>query len=415
MKRFCIALLLMIIGCTNGKVGSSPYTPNVTPGVDVTAAGTVTSLNNSTVPKAVTQGQFLEVMGAGQWDAGPVNLANTASVTGALPATNQAAQTLTGDIIGTTAADRVVSIAGDGGVQLLITPGNIQWPASATVNLTQTAPSSDVATTAIALNAQPPHTGAVTNINPGGFTVGLGTQSTGAQTSTSYVRINGDSTNLFSFGGDPLLDNIPMMWMGIASGSESSANYTLFEQSGGLTVNATSSVAVDVGGHPTVYLPAQNEVTFRLQAVNAHNNVAWEPITGTVDIQYQGVDNASGVVKTVSSASATPILTYTPPPGATTNGGLMTCRLVTRATTTGTGVAIGDTAIATYALGYKDVTGTVTLSTAGLTLVGAVQTTAAAVTSVLTAAASTSTVVISVTNTNLATFDSQVDCTVDVN
>jgi hypothetical protein len=103
-------VLLLSTGCTqtHHTVGSSPYTPTVTPGVDVTAAGTVTSINNGTVPKAVTTGQFLEVTGTNLWDAGPINLANAASVTGALPNANQGAQTLTGDVTGNTDRKSVV-------------------------------------------------------------------------------------------------------------------------------------------------------------------------------------------------------------------------------------------------------------------------------------------------------------------
>jgi hypothetical protein len=117
-----------------------------------------------------------------------------------------------------TAGGQVQSITGDGGAQLAVVPGNIQFANTATVNITESAPSSDVTTTPITMTAMPPFASATTNINPGGFLFNLGTQVDGnPTTSTSLLKVNGDSTNLFTFGGDPLLDTIPMFWFGQTS------------------------------------------------------------------------------------------------------------------------------------------------------------------------------------------------------
>jgi hypothetical protein len=151
---------------------------------------------------------------------------------------------------------------------------------------------------------------------------------------------------------------------------------------------------------------------FKIRSSNGYTtNVAalGDAATGS---QQRLTDAYASNARTVSSATPTALSTaYTTKANTV---GWMTIRLVSKAATAGTGIAAGDGVMATYVLGYKNVAGTVTLATAGITLVGAAQTTAAALTSVLTAAASTNTVVLSVTNTNLCTVDSQVTATIDV-
>jgi hypothetical protein len=128
--------------------------------------------------------------------------------------------------------------------------------------------------------------------------------------------------------------------------------------------------------------------------------------TKTVNSQAQVLDRILGTAETVSSATPTAIVTYAT---ATGTGGILTLDAVSRATTTGTGIAVGDTGVSKYVLGYKNVAGTVTLSTAGITQLGTGQTTAAALTApVLTATVATNVITILVTNTNAATIDSEV-------
>lgn len=135
---------------------------------------------------------------------------------------------------------------------------------------------------------------------------------------------------------------------------------------------------------------------------------------GTLNTQQPFVDTFSAVVRTVSSATPTAFTAYTCLFPALNTIGWINVRLKAKAATVGTGIAVGDGAFAEYRLGYKNVAGTVTLSTAGITLMGSVQTTAAALTATLTAAAAGGTVVFSVTTVALATIDSQIDCTIDV-
>ena len=133
--------------------------------------------------------------------------------------------------------------------------------------------------------------------------------------------------------------------------------------------------------------------------------------SGTLNTQAPNVDNFSSAVRTVSTATPTAFNAYTT---ASNTVGWINVRLKSKAATTGGGITTGDGAFAEYRLGYKNVAGTVTLSTAGITLLGAVQTTNVAMTSVLTAAAAGATVVLSVTNVATNTVDSLIDCTVDV-
>lgn len=78
-----------------------------------TAASVVAKVNATTVSTAggaLATGAVLRVTGAATADWGAVNLADTDAVTGTLPAGNQAAQTMGGDVSGTTAAATVAKV-----------------------------------------------------------------------------------------------------------------------------------------------------------------------------------------------------------------------------------------------------------------------------------------------------------------
>jgi len=88
-----------------------------------TAASVVEKINGATVPAAgaLTTGNVLQVTGVGALSYGAVNLAGGANfVTGVLPAANQAAQTMAGDVTGTTAANTVVTITGSANVATIV-------------------------------------------------------------------------------------------------------------------------------------------------------------------------------------------------------------------------------------------------------------------------------------------------------
>ena len=78
-------------------------------------AATVVRINGATVPAsgALTTGNVLQVTGVSALSYAAVNLGGGANfVTGTLPAANQAAQTMAGDVTGTTAASVVSAISG---------------------------------------------------------------------------------------------------------------------------------------------------------------------------------------------------------------------------------------------------------------------------------------------------------------
>jgi hypothetical protein len=125
--------------------------------------------------------------------------------------------------------------------------------------------------------------------------------------------------------------------------------------------------------------------------------------SGAVNSQTQTFIQSWGTAET--SSAATTLVDAVPT--ASGSGGALEIELVSRAVSAGCG-AVGDTAIAHYYLGYKNVGGTVTLSVTGITLVGAVQTTNALVTSTMTATASGANVLLNVVNVATCTVDSQV-------
>ncbi len=109
---------LNLAGGTNFVTGVLPNTNQQAQTVGgnlsgTTASATVISINSATVPAAgsLTTGNLLQVTGSSALGYGPLNLAGGSNfVTGTLPSGNQAAQTLSGNVTGTTASNTVVSI-----------------------------------------------------------------------------------------------------------------------------------------------------------------------------------------------------------------------------------------------------------------------------------------------------------------
>ena len=141
--------------------------------------------------------------------------------------------------------------------------------------------------------------------------------------------------------------------------------------------------------------------------LGAITTFAGQGSSGTVNSQTQTAFPLWGTAETVSSSTPTSILTITTASGV---GGSLHLIAHSRATTTGTGIVVGNTAGSEYVLVYQNISGIVTLSTAGITLIsGTNQTTASALTApVLTASVATNVITIKVTNVALCTVDSQV-------
>jgi hypothetical protein len=93
-----------------GNQAAQTMTGDVT---GTTASSTVAKINGSTVPAggSLTTGNILQVVGSSSLSYGPLNLAGgTDYLTGVLPIGNQAAQTMGGDVSGTTASTTVTGI-----------------------------------------------------------------------------------------------------------------------------------------------------------------------------------------------------------------------------------------------------------------------------------------------------------------
>lgn len=107
---------------SNNDWEPQPAPTGFTAGGDLSGTATnqnVINVHGASVPiaGALTTGNVLQVTGASTLSYGAVNLAGGNDfVTGTLPAGNQAAQTMGGDVTGTTAANTVVTLTGSGGI-----------------------------------------------------------------------------------------------------------------------------------------------------------------------------------------------------------------------------------------------------------------------------------------------------------
>ena len=314
-----------------------------------------------------------------------------------------------------------------------------QPPGAAATNATNGTPGSVVVSLPVPVTGG--SEGALSIVRAGGASTFLGPVPAAPQFSGIWLGLTSAPTtgNFTIAGGASLLDLCPALngsnkgvvvvlpgagaiatlstgFGGGALGSGTSINGGSFAFGGGSVVaglsNATTEPTANVAAQTTFW--AFTNGAWKWRSANGWQGNLAAVGAGSLNTQQPFEDTFSAVVRTVSSATPTAFPAYTCPFPALNTIGWINVRLKSKAATTGTGIAVGDGAFAEYRLGYKNIAGTVTLSTAGLTLLGAVQTTAAALTSTLTAAAAGGTVVFSVTNVNLATIDSQIDCTIDV-
>jgi hypothetical protein len=373
-----------------------------------------------------------------------------------------------------TAANPIVGFAGtdinasglvdaiSGPSPIPVSPAVISWTQGTIApTLTQAQQANASAPQALSFTCQAPGAGATnaTNGTPGGFTFNLPAPvNGGADGCISLFRPGGVSnflgpfTDFATFGG---------LWLGVSGTTRTDSNYSLIGGPGTIEVNAVTSgsnalFGMLIDGATAVFLAGKSSSGQGIDLTGQHSQfgggvgvagmtpATTEPSSvvgqktqfwsftngafkvassngwlanlvaigsGTLQTQKPFVDTFSSVVRTVSSATPTAFTAYTTISGTI---GWINVRLKSKAATTAGGITTGDGASAEYRLGYKNVAGTVTLATAGITLLGSVQTTNALLTSVLTAAAAGATVVFSVTNVAGNTVDSLIDCTIDV-
>ena len=178
-------------------------------------SATVRAINGSPLASlsGAANGNTLEFNGT-NWHAAAVNLAGGSNfVTGILPTANQASQTLSGDVTGTTAANVLSAISGSSPIN--ITPVTLQWiSTAASPTLTQATPVADITTQNLSITAQSAFASASTFINGGNLFLKGGAKATGGtEGSVKLTTFDGNAqvlaqdgqVQLFTSGGPALL------------------------------------------------------------------------------------------------------------------------------------------------------------------------------------------------------------------
>jgi hypothetical protein len=314
----------------------------------------------------------------------------------------------------------------------------------------------DVATTDITITPQAPFASAATNVLGGNLNINLSVPVSG--TAESLVRVKRGSAMIFGVGGvpgagstfsslylfpaasnfTPAAGNAVMevssavLYLGPPTAGVINLRAASLGTAGMLSVTGAGVMLCNevtgfgggsavVGMRNCTVIPTSNPasgVVFYSELTTGHfkNRGSLGAVTTmapagsalTINSQKQIVDVQVGTCETVSSATPTTILNYTT---TTTTGGFIYLTVVSRATTIGSGIVVGDTSTAVYVLAYKNIAGTVTLGNSGtLTLVSGTNiTTATALAApVLTASVATNVITVQVANVALCTIDSQV-------
>jgi len=377
---------------------------------------------------------------------------------------------LTGDATasGTGSVASTVVSAQSGEFLFGATTGLITIAQGATASgVTQTAAAASTTPINYTVTPQAPNgaTGSAANNTPGSFVVALAVPgATGTQGNNAALQVTRGGNIIWSIQDQVTLANSPSIYLG--QGTPTSSNYTInvgatmgsfltlkstqgitllgggtitlepdgaimctFNGVSGLTAISGGSIALNSatgslgGGVGVVYLAnagtapttavstggvlysASQALKWWTGATSAYAPTTLAPASsaGTVNSQTQLRDKANGTCETVSTSTATAILTYTTVSGI---GGFLTIRAVSRSTTTGTGIAVGEVSTALYTLAYQNIAGTVSLPAAGPTLVTSQTTVAALTVPTVTATASGNVITILVSNVSLCTVDS---------
>ena len=428
-----------------GVTGASGTGPT---GATGTGATGVTGPTGATGPSGTGATGATGVTGTGA--TGPTGSTGATGATGGTGATGAAGGTLAGDVVGPEATNLVEAISGPSAI--VISQPAFAWTAAAGApTLSQTIPGSDLAPTNFKIVPQPAFAGATVNKTAGSFEVDLtapvagGSEAQliikrgattvaqlGPHPSVGFAKLNlmssvvlysdgtiltvGSGTNAIDFDGNGgqlwgQMNATPATQRGWQFGFPGTINF-----GGGDNVIGVSNAILNPNTNPTnsgviIYSELTSGHLKARGSLGAITTMAPAGSALTINNQKQIHDLQIGTCETVSSATPTICLNYTT---VSATGGLMTIKCVSRATTIGAGIAVGDTATATYEVAYKNVGGTVTLDTTGITIQGTPRTTAVALTSpVLTATVATNVVTILVTNTALCTVDSQATATID--
>jgi len=386
------------------------------------------------------------------------------------PASGGGITALTGDATASGTGSVAATVVSAQGGEFLFgaTTGLITVAQGATASgVTQTAAAASTTPINYTVTPQAPNgaTGSAANNTPGSFVVALAVPgATGTQGNNAALQVTRGGNIIWSIQDQVTLANSPSIYLG--QGTPTSSNYTInvgatmgsfltlkstqgitllgggtitlepdgvimctFNGVSGLTAISGGSIALNSatgslgGGVGVVYLAnagtapttavstggvlysASQALKWWTGATSAYAPTTLAPASsaGTVNSQTQLRDKANGTCETVSTSTATAILTYTTVSGI---GGFLTIRAVSRSTTTGTGIAVGEVSTALYTLAYQNIAGTVSLPAAGPTLVTSQTTVAALTVPTVTATASGNVITILVSNVSLCTVDS---------
>ena len=329
---------------------------------------------------------------------------------------------------------------------------------SQTPGIYQTAAASDVVPQNLTLSPQGPFASAATNLTSGSVNINFPLPKSGTTRGLFNLQENGVTYLTMSDRATASGTGYGKIWLGSGqSGANASDNnYALAGTANDTFLNSTGDCLISIGGNQWIRVSGgvaetnrgitlgypgnadygstgDNVICIPVALVNPTNSSATSAVilytetptndfktrghlgglftlcpsgsTGTINTQVQTVDQKIGTCRTASTASPTTILTYTT---TSTTAGFITLTAVSRATGTGTGIAIGNAATSVYTCAFENIGGTVAVS-APVLVTGTNVVVAGSITSpVIAATVATNVITFTVVNTALAQIDSQV-------
>ena len=396
----------LTLATVNGNVGSFGAAATI-PVLTLNAKGLVTAASNASVAITnanVTSGAYANITGTGTLTTGSTGAGftlalGTSTLTGAVPDANQAAQNLTGNVGGTTAATVLNSISGASAIS--ISQPAFTWTAAAGApTLSQAAPTSDVVTTPFTLLSQPPWASAATNKKPANLVLATPAATAGFQ---PFIKLqnNGGAAAMW-LGGYPAVgyENVPTIWLLTTGGTPGSSNWAISSDGstyvnfaapsaggsvgfayGGVTKHVVTVDGMQLGstsisfggGHGGVIgltdattVPTSNPAGGGV-LYSSSGAGTWRGSGGAV-VAFAGKGTNSGgsvltelhdiVSQSITLGAGT--MVYTTPAIAAGTSGVVYVDVVNRAVTAPTSGSIGDTSFGKFAIPFKHVSGTLT-------------------------------------------------------
>jgi len=245
--------------------------------IDSTGLVTVGRVNGVSITGTPTAGNqpIATSSTAAAW--GPLNLGGGANyVTGILPSGNQASQTMTGDVTGTTSASVVSAISGSS--PITITPGTLRWAAGSTALLTQAQSTTSGAAQYLTITAQ--------------------AAKSGSNQSGGYVQINGGAADgSGATGGVTAYDGTGTLMLSLGSSTGDTLKLGASTQTAtlsGISLTFGTTVANPKISHSSVSTASATGGTFTLQAQNATGTTS---TGGIVRIQSGSGTSANGDIQ----------------------------------------------------------------------------------------------------------------------